>query len=123
MRRNVVIAVAVLAAAGLAISVLHLEAQCVPYGTAVYTSIAGQVTVFKNLPPGAGCSLVATNNANVCYPLAASMAPASYLMAVAATGATSPSCSWNCFCVPASGAVTIDSSDGLPVELMAFSVE
>ena len=36
--------------------------------------------------------------------------------ASAYTTATNPSCAWACAC----GTVVIDSSDGLPVELMAF---
>jgi len=88
--------------------------------------------VFKDfVPPGAPtgiCRLtapLAAQNAAFCFPSIVAPIPVTFLYAVALPATTSPYCNWTCYCPPMSPQqfFTIDSSDGLPVELMDFTVE
>ena len=74
--------------------------------------------VSKYLSTSYTCSLTMSMNVFNCYPSGAGTYT-SILYASAYTTATNPSCGWTCDCGP----VTIDGSDGLPVELMDFAVE
>jgi len=74
--------------------------------------------VIKYMSAPGSCTLTMTMNARNCNPGTAGFST-SLLWAYANTTAVSPSCQWACDC----GTVTTDSSDGLPVELMSFSVE
>ena len=72
--------------------------------------------------PATGCGSPMGMGAN-CYsfPPPGTMAPPFAFTAVGAIKTTGPSpfCSWVCNC----GTITVDGSDGLPVELMDFSIE
>ncbi len=121
VRRGVVILAATvfLAVTSILATPASLDAQCVVTSTAVTTNTAGGITVTKD-GPGLGvyvgnCVLTDSNSA-MCnfvngYSLMAYAAPAQQ--------SNSPSCAWMCDC----GQVTITSNDGLPVELMGFSLE
>ena len=119
MRRFVVLVASVAAVVSLVVLPVGLEAQCGVANTVVTTS-TGYVTVVKTLSAIYLCQLMMPTNAVNCFPNnTATPVPASYLSAAAATAMVSPFCNWMCNCGP----VSINSSDGLPVELMAFSVE
>lgn len=81
------------------------------------TTFPTLIIVSKTLATADQCTLTMMN-ASFCFP---SYTPATtaQLVASALTATTNPSCGWVCGC----GSVTIDGSDGLPVELMGFSVE
>ena len=95
---------------------LSADAQCMTFST----SIGGGTTynyVVKYLSSSYVCNLTMSMNVIACNPSAA--ATRSLLSASALTASTNPSCGWSCGCGP----VVIDSTDGLPVELMGFSIE
>ena len=91
-------------------------AQCVVTNTVVqdFTTL---IIVDKTLSAATTCTLTMMN-ASFCFP---SYAPANtaVLVASAFTATANPSCAWTCGC----GSVTTDGSDGLPVELMEFSID
>lgn len=72
-------------------------------------------SVQKVLTMATMCTLVMSNNVELCAPMTATPTT---LFGTAYTTATNPTCSWICAC----GTVTITGMDGLPVELMEFDV-
>lgn len=98
-------------------------AQCAISSTAVNPVGGSSVSILKYFTGAPVCNLVSSNNAGFCFPSATSSA--STLLASANTMAASPSCNWVCNCGTASPAVpfTIDGGDGLPVELLEFSID
>ncbi len=90
--------------------------QCAVTNSSVAT-FGSVIYVYKNIAPAASCSVTASMNVNGCFPPVTTST--TLLSASAQTTATNPSCNFNCTC----GSVTIDGSDGLPVELLQFSVE
>ncbi len=92
------------------------QAQCV-VSSSNASSTPPTIFVFKTLSTVVNCALTMSMNVLGCFPTAGTST--SILSASASTAATNPSCAWACDC----GGVTIDSSNGLPVELMEFSVE
>ncbi len=94
-----------------------IGAQCNIANTSFTMVGASTNAVVKTLTTSALCSLTMSNNVGTCFPSAA--LTTSMLSASANPADTNPSCAWNCAC----GAVVIDGSDGLPVELMSVSVE
>ena len=108
----------------LALVAVESNAQCTTSitnsGTVTMTATP-YYFITKTLGGTFNCQLTATNNVLNCQPgpTIGVSSSVSYVYATAATAATNPSCAWNCGC----GAVTIDTNDGLPVELMDFSVE
>ena len=80
------------------------------------------ITIVKTIGPGGWCRSTMMN-ASSCFP-GPGYAPWSMLQAVAMSATVNPSCAWQCTC--GTGALPhfiIDSSDGLPVELMDFTIE
>jgi hypothetical protein len=98
-------------------------AQCGPYYTAKNTlAMSYQVLKYPAGVGAGGCTIVGINNAS-CFPLTAGQFVGT-LSAKATFGATNPSCMWMCACAaPGLVPVSINSSDGLPVELLEFEVE
>lgn len=95
---------------------MSVQGQCVTTAT-MQTTVGMTILVTKSLSASAVCTLTGGMNIVGCVPSGA--ATTSVLMAGATTGAATPSCAWTCAC----GAVVIDGSDGLPVELMDFGIE
>jgi hypothetical protein len=82
------------------------------------------ILVSKILDASGSCALVPPANAASCFP-GALPATVATLIAVASPTTMNPYCNWVCNCGPGYTSVPfrIDGSDGLPVELMDFSVE
>ena len=97
-----------------------VASQCMVMSTPTGTLSAGMIiTALKVLSTAANCSLTMTMAAS-CNPVGPSVTASLFASAHTSTTATmSVSCGWNCGC----GAVTIDGTDGLPVELMDFGIE
>ena len=78
-----------------------------------------QMTIIKFVGMLYGCSNTVMN-ASVCSP---SIGPTIMFSAIAMAATVNPSCAWNCpVCPGVAPHVTINSSDGLPVELLDFKV-
>ncbi len=101
-----------------------VEAQCVVTNTSI--DMPGTITtvVTKSLSAATNCTSVPTQmNAVDCNP-GAGGASTDYLTADAMAATMNPRCVWVCGCgTTMNPGVTIDASDGLPVELMDFAVE
>ncbi|MDA8018201.1 MAG: hypothetical protein MPN21_12210 [Thermoanaerobaculia bacterium] len=96
-----------------------VESQC-SVSTTVTMMFGGTTAVYKILTAPALCQTTMMN-AFFCSPTAAMTT--NFLLA-SNMGTVNPSCAWSCACgTGAPPHVTIDSSDGLPVELMDFAVE
>jgi len=106
--------VLVLAFASALVLPLPARAQCVVTNT-LPSTLTMTVFIVKYLSMSTTCSTTAMN-AFLCSPTAPAFVMT--LSASAYTSTTNPFCSFNCGC----GTVTIDGSDGLPVELMDFDV-
>ncbi len=79
--------------------------------------------IIKYLPSPEQCRLTG-RNAFFCSPGSGSTYSTTQLFATAHSVTANPYCHWSCWCgTGAPPHVTIDGSDGLPVELMGFSVE
>ena len=100
---------------------LSSQAQCMISGTGGGTGTSmGMPTNFvvKTLSSSYLCTLTMSMNVIGCNP--AGTAVSAYLTATAFPSVGPASCGWTCAC----GQITIDGpSDGLPVELLDFSVE
>lgn len=97
-----------------------VKAQCMVMSTNVLMPGTMTVLIEKYLSNSYSCMSVATMmNALDCNPGAAGSFT-SLLSAEAVTATMDPACSWVC---TGCGNVTIDGSDGLPVELLEYSVE
>lgn len=97
---------------------LRLESQC-NISTTLPSSFGSTFTVVKILTMATTCTRTLTNAAS-CDPTGPAVTASLFASAMTSTVATTAvACGWNCGC----GQVTIDQSDGLPVELMSFSVE
>ena len=123
LRKTPIWLAAILVLAAVLAQPAAVEAQCMVAGAMVgtYTSM-GTTTktyVLKYLNGTYNCSLTNMMNVDDCN--ASPSANTMTLSAVAFNAATNPSCAWNC--TGGCGTVTIGISDGLPVELMEFSVE
>ncbi|MEM7582828.1 MAG: hypothetical protein AAF560_05565 [Acidobacteriota bacterium] len=103
---------------GLLVQPAVVHSQCGVMSTANNTFGATMV-VYKYLSSSGVCSLQMSMNVLGCAPTAA---PDTTTLLVASATAANPSCSWNCNC-GGDGTIVIDSNDGLPVELMDFSIE
>jgi len=104
---------------GLFFQPINANAQCSVSSVSSNTGTIGgmnYIWVSKYLSSSESCSLTMSMNVINCYPDPGSSV--SSLGASAYTTAIDPSCGWNCGC----GQVTIDGSDGLPVELLDFSI-
>ena len=126
-KTGIVLGCAALVIVGLLILPAGVEGQCTTsitngpgtWGTPAYIYV-GKAILNANT-----CTLTGFNNVIGCapggFPPTATGATnsGSYVSASALTAATNPFCAWNCDC----GQVIIGPGDGLPVELMAFSVE
>ncbi len=111
--------VASVALLGLSLSAATVQAQCNVIGT--NTGVAGSYTtiISKGLAASYVCqSVPGQMNAYACAPGSGGGLVAN-LTATAMSSTMAPQCVWNCAC----GQITIDSSDGLPVELLRFGVE
>ena len=114
--------VPVLALVCLCAQPVAVQAQCVTTGgVMVSTPGANTMIAYYNLTAPGMCMSVAANNA-ACFP-ASTNQTTTFLSASAMTPVTNPSCSWTCNCGTGTQNFSIDSSDGLPVELMDFEVE
>lgn len=91
-------------------------AQC-NVGYTGMNTYASTIVVYKTLTMITNCATTMMN-ALACFPGSAPAA-ANILSASANTATANPSCAWSCGC----GTVTISGADGLPVELMEFSVD
>lgn len=113
IRKIVVLVLAVVLGLVLVHQVSSVDAVCVPTSTFVipYASSTAVVHWFN---PSISCALIGGNA--TCNGQGPSV---TYLSAIAQNSVVSPYCSWTCECGP----YRIDGSDGLPVELMSFSVE
>jgi hypothetical protein len=111
----------VLLVAGLLGQPAPLEAQCSVVSTSAMT-FGTVMVVYKilNAPYNCGTTMM---NALFCNPTA--MTNTSFLHASALAATMTPSCAWVCTGTGGGtcATVTIDGNDGLPVELMEFSVE
>jgi len=104
---------------------IYIYGQCVTSITAMGTyGTPAYVYINKTLSASQICQLTAFNNVFRCDP--GGEPPVLFvsntvndLTASAYTIATNPFCRWDCAC----GEVEIGPDDGLPVELMGFSVE
>ena len=95
-------------------------AQCMVASTSMGSGTQGGMDydyLVKYLSSTYQCSLLNSNNVIGCSP--STSVSTSRLSAAAFTSLLNPSCSWTCTC----GSVTIDSTDGLPVELMDFAID
>jgi len=97
------------------------SAQCVVTNTSVIPYTGG-VGVRKTLSVVGMCRMVGGMSVNLCFPSPATQ-PASMLTANASAVAVSPVCTFSCSCGVGSETITINSSDGLPVELMEFNID
>jgi hypothetical protein len=98
-----------------------VKSQCVVTNTGM-TTIGSLIIVTKTLSAPYQCTLTMMN-ADFCFPGYAPVITAQ-LVASAYTATVNPTCAWACACgTGAPPHVAIDGSDGLPVELMDFSVE
>jgi hypothetical protein len=106
---------------GLLLQPAPLEAQCSVATTQIMT-LGTIMVVYKilNGPYNCGTTMM---NALFCNPTA--MTGTSFLHASAMAATMNPSCAWTCTGTGGGtcATVTIDVNDGLPVELMEFSVE
>ena len=106
---------------GLSVLPAKLDAQCVTNVVSSYTDTVNGMNyqfISKSIATTGTCTRTMTNNVIGCGP--AGMNPGiNAVWASAYTAATSPSCDWVCECGP----VTIDGSDGLPVELLGFEID
>lgn len=103
----------------LAIQAAPAGAQaCTVTNTYVYMGATFN-SVMKTLNGTYVCMYVTGMNASLCAPPATQ--PRMTVTASAAVGTPMPSCQWTC--TGGCGTVTIDNTDGLPVELMEFDVE
>lgn len=100
---------------------LGVEAQCNVIMTTTFT-VGPTMVVNKQLSAPALC--VSTGmNAQTCYPGPVAMTLTVLTAAANVTATVSPYCNWDCNCgTGAPPHVITDGSDGLPVELMEFSV-
>ncbi|MEM7353253.1 MAG: hypothetical protein AAF657_20830 [Acidobacteriota bacterium] len=97
---------------------LRLESQCNISTTSV-SMFGSTFTVVKVLTSSTTCTRTLTNAAS-CDPTGPTSTANLFASAMTSTVATTMvACGWNCGC----GQVTIDETDGLPVELMSFSIE
>ena len=97
------------------------EAQCAVTFTNLST-FPSTIVVTKQLSAPATCNLGPQNALN-CFSGPVGPGPKAYFVASALTATMSPSCNWTCTCGSGLITVTIDGNDGLPIELMDFSVE
>ena len=79
------------------------------------------VYIFKYLAASQSCDLAAPANSAFCNPASLQSVSRVDASAFGAQIANSPSCSWTC--PGACGMIATGPGDGLPVELMEFSVE
>jgi len=87
-----------------------------------------QNEVFKDFTQTRNCGFTGTPQNVTCLPAGTAQVAVMFVAAYAPVGLMSPSCQWSCAAVTTgtvkpSCSITIDGSDGLPVELLDFSVE
>lgn len=99
-----------------------LQSQCNVASTLTQMAMASDTTVYKILSAAAFCQSTAMN-AVFCSPTAGGNTT-TFLLANAMSMTVNPYCHWDCGCGTGSPPdIVIDGNDGLPVELMDFSVE
>lgn len=103
----------------------RVESQCMVATTGMNTfpnpTTPTLIIVTKTLSAPYACRTTMMN-ASFCFPSAVT-ATTSQLVASALAVTANPSCAWSCMgCAGSAPHVTIDVSDGLPVELLDFSV-
>ncbi len=99
-----------------------LWSQCSVATTGV-NDFGSIISVYKILNTAGTCVSVGNMNVNACFPTTSPNFTV-FLAASAPSAAMMPSCSFVCDCGTVTGiGFTIDSTDGLPVELMDFAVE
>lgn len=119
IRKSTIWLAAVLILAALVGRPAPVGAQCVVTNTDTGSNVAmTYMYVNKTLTAPYFCTLTMSMNVIACN-LSGGAGTTNVLSASAFNTAVNPTCGWNCAC----GIVTIDGSDGLPVELMEFSVE
>jgi hypothetical protein len=99
------------------------EAQtCAVLSTSKFTDRPPVITLLK-VVSALQCTLTMSMNVTMCVPSVSDSTDLLYAHAL--NTATNPSCGWYCTRagIGSCGTITIDNSDGLPVELMEFSVE
>jgi len=98
------------------------EAQCGIHSE-MFTTMGTSMFVFKKLTQTGKCAFTMSNNAIICDPLLVQGSLYTRTLSALASGmAISPSCAWTCSCAGVGGIITINGSDGLPVELLEFSI-
>ncbi len=100
---------------------MNLTAQC-SVSTTQVSAGATTIIITKTLTAAGDCRSLMNNNVLGCFPAAAPQ-NTSLLVASALVASTNPSCSFQCTCTSITSVFTIDGTDGLPVELMDFSIE
>lgn len=100
----------------------EVVSQCNVTMTMSYATFApATINVTKTLSAAAACMTTAMN-AYGCFPGAASFT--TNMLNATRMGTANPFCNWSCACgVGSAPHVTINNSDGLPVELMDFAIE
>lgn len=120
---KVKVAVLIVAFLALVLGPAAVHAQCMVTSTFQNTYFTGSTTFFvsKQLGGTYPCRLTA-RNARSCNPGVTSSTNVSYLSATAVVATTNPFCNWVCDCGGGPTLISINTSDGLPVELMEFDV-
>lgn len=111
---------------GLFLSTMPAASQCMVASTPTTMGTQGgmaYIGVSKVLSGSYLCSLKVSSNVIPFCNLAGGAATVTYLTAAAFTTAANPICQWSCDCGMGPESIAIDGNDGLPVELMEFSVE
>jgi len=103
--------------AGLLILTPPSYSQCLVTNTVVNPGSYNQVVKYLN--GTYQCYRVASNNVSLCAPAVPFLR--TRITASAAAMYTNPTC--QIYCTGGCGTITIDGSDGLPVELMDFTVD
>jgi len=101
----------------------QVGSQCNVTMTNSFPTLSPTIMIFTKTLSAPTVCMTTGMNAAFCFPGAAPFAT-NMLYASAFSGTANPFCNWSCGCgVGPAPHVTINSSDGLPVELMDFSIE
>ena len=98
---------------------------CNVASTNVSVGMGGDRYVTKYFNGAGNCYLYQMTMVQRCRPDAGMSTPVvvTLLDAKAGAGSTNPSCSWRCDCGSGFEGVSITTADGLPVELIDFSID
>ncbi len=95
----------------------------------VLSSFIQVLKPFNPTPSIFSCKLTASPGAMFCFPSAMTGmgSPVASVLSATATGLGMPSCMWRCYCHTATPTrfttFTINTLDGLPVELLDFAID